>query len=84
MLFRNLGGLTRMSTMNQSKLPSPEIMERLEAAGDDEAAVVDIAVEIGTLVSERLLAAGVPGIHLFTLNRSDAALRVLAELDLQP
>ncbi len=84
MLFRNLGGLTRMSTMNQSKLPSPEIMERLEAAGDDEAAVVDIAIELGTLVAERLLAAGAPGIHLFTLNRSDAALAVLAELNLQP
>jgi 5,10-methylenetetrahydrofolate reductase len=44
--------------------------------------VVDIAVEIGTLVSERLLAAGVPGIHLYTLNRSDAALRVIQELAL--
>jgi methylenetetrahydrofolate reductase (NADPH) len=81
MLFRNLGGLTRMSTMNQSKLPA-DMVERLEAAGDDEAAVVDIAVEIGTLVSERLLAAGVPGIHLYTLNRADAALRVIHELKL--
>ena len=84
MLFRNLGGLTRMSAMNQSKLPGEDIVERLEAAGDDEAAVVDVAVEIGTLVAERLLAAGAPGIHLFTLNRSDAALAVLAELNLQP
>ena len=83
MLFRNLGGLVRMSSMNQSKLPSEEIMERLEAAGDDEAAVVDIAVELGTLICERLLAAGVPGLHLFTLNRSDAALRVIEELELQ-
>lgn len=79
MLFRNLGGLTRMSAMNQSKLPA-DMVERLEAAGDDEAAVVEIAVEIGTLVSERLLAAGAPGIHLYTLNRADAALRVLSEL----
>ena len=85
MLFRNLGGLTRMSAMNQSKLPGEDIVERLEAAGDDEATVfVDVAVEIGTLVAERLLAAGAPGIHLFTLNRSDAALAVLAELNLQP
>ena len=62
--------------------PAPDIVERLEAAGDDEAAVVDIAVEVGTLVCERLLAAGVPGIHLYTLNRSDAALRVIDELKL--
>jgi methylenetetrahydrofolate reductase (NADPH) len=84
MLFRNLGGLVRMSAMNGSKVPNPEIMERLEEAGDDESAVVDIAVELTTLVCERLLAAGVPGIHLFTLNRSDAALRVVQELGLQP
>jgi methylenetetrahydrofolate reductase (NADPH) len=82
MLFRNLGGLVRMSSMNQSALPSPDAMERLEAAGDDEEAIVDIAVELTTIMAERLLAAGVPGIHLFTLNRSDAALRVIQELDL--
>jgi methylenetetrahydrofolate reductase (NADPH) len=68
--------------MNQSKLPAPDAMERLEAAGEDEQAIVDIAVELGTIMAERLLAAGVPGIHLFTLNRSDAALRVIQELDL--
>lgn len=83
MLFRNLGGLTRMSTMNQSKLPV-DLVERLEAAGADESAVVDIAVEVGTLLGERLLAAGVPGLHLYTLNRADAALRVVDELNLRP
>ena len=82
MLFRNLGGLVRMSNMNGSKLPDLDAMERLEAAGDDEAAVVDIAVELSTLMAERLLAAGAPGIHLFALNRSDAALRVVRELAL--
>ena len=82
MLFRNTPGLVRMSTMNGSKLPSPDALERLEACGEDEAAVVDVAVELGTILCERLLAAGVPGIHLFTLNRSDAALRVIQELDL--
>jgi methylenetetrahydrofolate reductase (NADPH) len=82
MLFRNLGGLVRMSGMNQSKLPAPDAMERLEAAGEDEQAIVDIAVELGTIMAERLLTAGVPGLHLFTLNRSDAALRVIQELGL--
>jgi len=82
MLFRNVGGVVRMSGMNGSKLPPTDVMERLEAAGDDEAAIVDIVVDFSTIICERLLAAGVPGIHLFTLNRSDAALRVIEELDL--
>ncbi len=79
MLFRNLGGLQRMSTVNRSNLPV-EVVERLEAAGDDEGAVVDAAVAVGTDLCRRLLDAGVPGLHLFALNRSDAALRVVEAL----
>jgi methylenetetrahydrofolate reductase (NADPH) len=70
-----------MSTMNCSKLPA-DVVERLEAAGDDEAAVVDVAVDVAGLICERLLAAGVPGIHLYTLNRADAARRVVEALAL--
>jgi methylenetetrahydrofolate reductase (NADPH) len=66
--------------MNQSKLPD-DLGERLDACGDAEA-IVDVAVDAGTLLCERLLAAGVPGLHLYVLNRSDAAKRVLQELDL--
>jgi methylenetetrahydrofolate reductase (NADPH) len=80
MLFRDPAGLRRMCTMNQSKLPD-DLGERLDACGDAEA-IVDVAVDAGTLLCERLLAAGVPGLHLYVLNRSDAAKRVLQELDL--
>jgi methylenetetrahydrofolate reductase (NADPH) len=80
MLFRDAGGLRRMSAINQSKLPV-DLDERLEACSDP-AAVIDVAVDCGGLLCERLLAAGVPGLHLFVLNRSDAAARVLADLDL--
>jgi methylenetetrahydrofolate reductase (NADPH) len=80
MLFRDPGGLRRMSDMNQSKLPL-ELDERLDACETPES-VIDCAVDAGTLLCERLLAAGVPGIHLFVLNRADAAKRVLAELEI--
>ena len=52
--------------MNQSKLPA-DMVERLEAAGDDEAAVIDIAVEIGTLVSD---ASSLPAYRASTSTRS--------------
>ena len=79
MLFRDPAGLARMAGMNNSRLPA-ELVERLEEA-TDETQVVDVAVDVGTLLGERLLAAGAPGLHLYVLNRADAALRVLAELD---
>jgi len=79
MLFRDPAGLRRMSAMNQSKLPV-DLEERLDACGDPES-VIDVAVDCGGLLCERLVAAGVPGLHLFVLNRSDAATRVLADLE---
>lgn len=82
MLFRNTGGLRRMSAMNGSKLPADDVMDRLDEVGDDEAAVVDVAVDLATLLGERLLAAGAPGIHLYALNRADAARRVVEALAL--
>jgi methylenetetrahydrofolate reductase (NADPH) len=80
MLFRDPAGLRRMSTMNQSKLPA-DLEERLDECNAPEA-VIDVAVDAGGLLAERLLTAGVPGIHFFVLNRADAASRVVAELEL--
>ncbi len=79
MLFRDPAGLARMAGMNNTRLPA-DLVERLEAA-NDEAQVIDAAVDVGTLLCERLLAAGAPGLHLYVLNRADAALRVLDELE---
>ena len=79
MLFRDPAGLRRMSAMNQSKLPI-DLDERLDACVDP-AAVLDVSVDCGGLLCERLLAAGVPGLHLFVLNRADTAKRVLEQLD---
>ena len=80
MLFRDPAGLRRMAGMNNSRLPA-DLEERIDDA-PDEGAVVDAAVEVGTLLCERLLTAGAPGLHLYVLNRADAALRVIAELKL--
>ena len=80
MLFRDPGGLRRMSAMNESKVPV-DLDERLDACESQES-VIDCAVDAGTLLCERLLVAGVPGIHLYVLNRADAAKRVLAELEI--
>ena len=79
----NIEGIGRMAELNNTEFPR-EIRERLEAAGDDVAARREIGVEAATKVCEELLAAGAPGIHLYTLNFSQAVLEVVRNLGLRP
>ena len=78
-----LSGLMRMAGMNGSVVPA-RVLERLEAAADDVAARREIAVEVATDMSARLLDAGAPGLHLYALNRSETVLRIVDALGLRP
>ncbi|HEY8525816.1 MAG TPA: methylenetetrahydrofolate reductase [Acidimicrobiales bacterium] len=78
-----LPALMRMATMNGSAVP-PDLVARLEAAADDPAARLDIAVEVATDLCRRLLDAGAPGLHLYALNRSAAVLRIVRNLGGHP
>jgi methylenetetrahydrofolate reductase (NADPH) len=61
---------------------APEFLQELEAAhargGSD--AVKDLGIQYARRQISELLAAGAPGIHLYTLNRDDACLELLAGL----
>jgi methylenetetrahydrofolate reductase (NADPH) len=75
-------GLVRMATMNGSVLPDA-LMARLEPAAGDTDAVRDIGIEVATELCRRLLDAGSPGLHLYALNRSYSALRIVENLGLR-
>jgi methylenetetrahydrofolate reductase (NADPH) len=77
----NVAGVKRMAGMNGSEIPSA-LVERLDAVADDPEAVRAIGVETATELCERLLAAGVPGIHLYPMNRSESVRRVFENLGL--
>ncbi|GAB4100203.1 methylenetetrahydrofolate reductase [Sinomonas halotolerans] len=62
--------------------PDPVLVDRLRAAGDDDAEVRRIGTEASAALAEAALAAGAPGLHLYTFNEHAAALEVLARLDL--
>jgi methylenetetrahydrofolate reductase (NADPH) len=79
MPFISAEGLRRMAAMNRTTIPE-EIGRRLDAADGDPAAVEDLGVEVAVGLCRELMAAGAPGLHLYTLNRSASVRRVWDEL----
>jgi len=78
----NADGVARMSAANATEFPDA-IRQRLEAAGDDLAARREIGVEVASELCERLLRAGAPGLHLYTMNFAEVPLAVVARLGLR-
>jgi methylenetetrahydrofolate reductase (NADPH) len=80
----SLRSIPRMAEMG-SALP-PWMVERLEAASEDGGAeaVRREGVAVAIELCEKLLAAGVPGLHFYTLNRSSATREIYDALELGP
>lgn len=75
----NFAQIQRITSLCGAKLPS-EFTHRLESAGDDDDAQFNIGVEFATRQTQALIDAGVPGIHFYVLNRSEAAAEVLSNV----
>jgi methylenetetrahydrofolate reductase (NADPH) len=75
----NLAQIQRITSLCGAKLPA-EFVRQLEAAGDDADRQFAIGVEFATRQTQALIDAGVPGIHFYVLNRSEAAAEVLRNI----
>ena len=73
--------IQRFAAMSGADMPS-ELVERLDAHADDPDEVRRIGVEVATDLSDRLLAEGAPGLHIYTLNRAEAPRAVHENLEL--
>jgi methylenetetrahydrofolate reductase (NADPH) len=69
-----------MAEMSGAAFPD-WLAERIGDADEDE--VHRIGVEVATELCAKLLAAGAPGLHFFTLNRSTATREIYANLNLR-
>ena len=81
MPITRVGQIERMATMTGASIPEG-LRRELHERGDDEEAVLDFGVAYATLQCAELLAAGAPGIHFYTLNRSPATRAILSALKL--
>ena len=76
----NKGQLMRMAQMSGTAIPG-WLSDRL-AKYEDPSDVRRVGVEVATRLSSELLAAGAPGLHFYTLNRSTATRDIYSNLGL--
>jgi methylenetetrahydrofolate reductase (NADPH) len=81
MPITHAGQVERMASMCGSAIPEG-LRRELQARGDHPEAVLDFGVAYATLQCAELLAAGAPGIHFYTLNRSPATRAIVSALKL--
>jgi methylenetetrahydrofolate reductase (NADPH) len=81
MPITRVGQVERMADMCGSAIPDA-LRRELHGRAEDAEAVLDFGVAYATLQCAELLAAGAPGIHFYTLNRSPATRAILSALKL--
>ncbi|HTA33681.1 MAG TPA: methylenetetrahydrofolate reductase [NAD(P)H] [Solirubrobacteraceae bacterium] len=81
MPITRVGQVEGMAAMCGASIPDG-LRRELHARGEDPEAVLDFGVAYATLQCSELLAAGAPGIHFYTLNRSPATRAILSALKL--
>jgi len=77
----NTDRIGMMAAMNGTDFPTA-LRARIDDAGEDADARRAIAIDEATRLSEALLAAGAPGIHLYTMNFSEPARTIARNLGL--
>jgi methylenetetrahydrofolate reductase (NADPH) len=77
----NVAGLRRMAGMNGTAVPA-DLLERLDAVADQPDEVAKIGVDAATEVCAALFEVGVPGIHLYAMNKTDSVRAIHQNLGL--
>lgn len=81
MPITNYQQLARFSAMCGAEIPL-WIRKRLQGYGDDGASIRAFGEEVVTRLCEQLIAGGASNLHFYTLNRANATLKILRNLNL--
>ncbi len=73
--------IKRFTALCGARIPPP-LAAKLDELGEDDAAVSEFGIEYATRQCQELLRTGAPGIHFYTLNKSQATVRILKNLGL--
>ncbi len=75
----NFSSMQKMVELSGREMPT-RVLDRILPLRDDPAALRAEGIRIATELCDELLAAGAPGLHFFTLNRSKATREIFAAL----
>ena len=81
MPITNYSNLARFSETCGAEIPQ-WLAKRLQAFGDDVESIKAYGADVVTDMCQRLIDAGVPGLHFYTLNQADATLNIWDNLSL--
>jgi len=82
MPFVSVPGARRMSAMNNTEIPA-WLDERMDAVDGDAEATRRLGVEVATGLIADLLDIGVPGVHLYAMNRARSITEIYDQLGLR-
>lgn len=75
MPITNYSNLSRFSEMCGAEIPQ-WLRRKLESYADDAESIKDFGAEFVSSMCQRLLDMGAPGLHFYTMNQSEASLRI--------
>ncbi|VAW64156.1 5,10-methylenetetrahydrofolate reductase [hydrothermal vent metagenome] len=75
MPITNYSNLSRFSDMCGAEIPQ-WLRKKLESFADDTDSIKEFGADFVSAMCEKLLAMGAPGLHFYTLNQSDATMRI--------
>lgn len=78
----NYSSLVRFSDICGAEIPR-WIRKQLDAYGDDSESIRQFGEEVVTRMCERLLKAGAPGLHFYTLNQAEPSLSIWRNLGIR-
>jgi len=81
MPLTNVAQIDRFTVLSGTAFPD-DLAARFRAVADDAEAVHALGVQAASALAAELLAAGAPGLHFYTLNRSTSAREIYAGLGL--
>src|SRR5262249_12521709 len=73
--------IKRFTALCGARIPAG-LGAKLDALGQDDAAVTEFGIEYATRQCDELVRAGVPGIHFYTLNKAHSTVQILKNLRL--
>nr|CBX19675.1 methylenetetrahydrofolate reductase [Polytomella sp. Pringsheim 198.80] len=83
MPIASYAGFKRMTSFCKTHVPQ-HILDAVEAIKDDEEAIKNFGISYGVEMCRKVLAAGAPGVHLYTLNLERSAVGIVEKLGIMP